>query len=136
MQNSAHLFARKYAQDRQHTLQVRALEHYSLTAPFHHRGYLGLLRHCLAGAFLHAEEQRFLSHLLGEYQVQYLDWCWRIPWLQAKIAAARASAPKPMPEYTQPLFGWYVPGNQKPPVQVPTHILPAQKSAARRLRAS
>ena len=117
----------KFCQFFQDRKKVTALDNYSLVAPFKHRKFLELLKHCLREAFLVEQEERFLNHLLDSYEIKYLEWCHRTPWLKRKM---HEMAQKPIPQ-PQILFNFEKVA--KTSVNVPVHLLPPKRTYTKRV---
>lgn len=79
----------KFSHYRQQKKQLRALELYASVAPFQHAHYLFILRECVEGTFLGQKEADFLDHMLEKYDLNYLDWSHRSPWLKREMVRVR-----------------------------------------------
>lgn len=104
--------------------KVRALENFSECAPFEHREYLHLIQKCVNDGFPGEKEADFLDYMLERYEVNFLDWFHRTPWLKAKMATMSQQNKKPPAE--QMFFGFM----QPKPSYVPVEILGAQTTTS------
>lgn len=107
----------------QHRKKVSALENYSLTGRFEHRNYLGLVKECLNDGFLGDEESKFLDHMLGRYEMHYLDWAHRTRWLKTEVS--RLKIPEEKPTIFQSTFGFEQP---TPTLNIPMALIAKQSA--------
>lgn len=105
----------------QHRKKITALENFSIDAKFAHKNYLSLVKECMAEGFLGEEESSFLDHILGRYEVNYLDWAHKTKWLKAQIKEKEQKAQKPRP--IQEFFNF---DRQQTQVRVPVEVLIAK----------
>jgi hypothetical protein len=69
-----------------HKKKLQALENYSeCSTSFKHKSYLPLMKKCLNDGFLGDKESDFLVYMIERYEVNFLDWCHRTPWLKRKM---------------------------------------------------
>lgn len=106
----------------QHKKKVRALENYSNVAPFHHKKYLRMIESCIDDGFLEEKEAEFLDHMLGKYEVNYLDWSHKTPWLkrQMEVMAEEQESQK-IEQFQLPFRNM-----SQTSYNVPTHLLTNQ----------
>jgi hypothetical protein len=109
-----------------HRKKIKALDTYSLSAPFEHRSFLGLLKLCLKDRFLKKKEADFLDYMISEYEQKqmgnYLFWTHKTRGLKKEIAKlardCQTFAPSPA---SQLYFDFDKP--KKAEVHIPINLL-------------
>lgn len=102
----------------------QALDNYSSIAPFHHKGYLNLIKTCMNEGFLGDKESDFLDYMLDRYNVNFLDWSHRTRWLKKEMAQMASQQPR-LPKSEQAFFDW----DRQPtvsPVKIPVDLIARQ----------
>ena len=107
----------------QHRKKIAALENYSSSVKFHHKSYLLLVKECLKDGFLGDEEAAFLDHMLGRYEINYLDWAHKTKWLKEQIKEKGIAVSHRYRPY-QILFDFDKPKDL--PVNVPVELIAIQ----------
>lgn len=71
-----------------HKKKLAALDNYSEVVPFHHKGYLILIKNCMQEGFLGQQESDFLAYMVEKYfkDTNYLDWSHKTHWLKSEMA--------------------------------------------------
>lgn len=69
----------------QHKKKVTALDNFSVDMRFAHTSYVLLIKDCMKQGFLDQEESSFLDHMLGKYEINYLDWAHKTKWLKNEM---------------------------------------------------
>lgn len=111
--------------------KVRALENYSSCAPtFKHANFLGLIKNCIEVEFPDEKESAFLDYVLSKYELQYLDWAHKTPWLKNQMLEMSKKHVKPALQYT------FWTGALPKEFNIPTHLLDKKKAPAFQRRAS
>ena len=80
------LLKSQFADFYRHAAKLKALNNYASASQFPHKHYLKLIGRCMKDGFLGQKESDFLGHLLEKYELSYLDWAYKTPWLKATIA--------------------------------------------------
>lgn len=127
-----------------HRKKLKALENYASVTNFPHASYLGLIKKCIKDGFLGEKESDFLSYMLDTYQLNFLDWSYRTPWIKEQMAALaaerkvpkkhRAAKPSPLVDPRQMDLFEDNPRAQQIASTIPAHLLQAQAKAPRAWR--
>ena len=65
--------------------KLKALENYSSCAPFKYTNSLALIKNCMEEGFLNDKGADFLTSMLDEYELNFLDWAHKTKWLKSKM---------------------------------------------------
>jgi len=108
----------------QHRKKIKSLENFSCSHEFVHKNYLGLMKNCIRGGFLDDMESNFLDHMLKKYELNYLDWSHRTPWLKEQIFKLQVKAQDHKYKNGQIYFDF---DKKQDHSNIPVHILPEYK---------
>lgn len=88
--------------------------------PMHRRKIFDLISSCTKIKFLNDYERVFLSGLLNEFKIDYLDWCYKTPWLKQQIREMKQAAREK--RQSQQLY-FNLDKKDTRTIEVPVHIL-------------
>ncbi len=83
--DNIHEFKNKLTHVTQQLKKLKALRNYSEASPLKHFRYVELLQHCVENNFLTSTEENFLEYMIQKYEIDYLDWAHKTPWLKRQI---------------------------------------------------
>lgn len=118
--NKTNEFKNRFQRLTRNQKEVRALENFSTISYFPHRHHLTLVRACMKNGFLDDPTCQFLSHMLKKYDVDYLDWSHKTPWLKREMAQIIQNAQK---RVKPPQICFDFDKKAKVPIAIPTEVL-------------
>ena len=109
----------EFLQDRK---KIKAIQNISdiKGIPMHKKRIFDLILDCTKITFLDDHDRAFLGGLLTQLNIDYLDWCYKTPWLKKQIREMKQAA-KAKRESRQLYFDLDKKDTRK--IDIPVHIL-------------